>query len=213
MNYQNFGDAIIKTLLTTYYTKKRINHLLLFGITLLCRSIINFLMCFIIYTDIWGINFTIQILIGIILVLKTNYIYFFVKKYETETFNIASYLVSNYSPDNFRKWKKGVVIVVSMFYIIYLRFVPITSDILIEYIMQFLICYLIVDNIENNNGIIFDIYNKVLDKKYVRVYKKADIIFIDNYNPNENETIVSTTDKTISIIDEDFVMFDEKKNN
>lgn len=199
--YQNFGDAIIKTLITTGYTKKRINYLILFLLTLLIRTLINSFLIFIIYTDIWPVDFLIQVVLSILLVLKTNWIYFVVEKYKNESMKIADFLIDHYTPENFRVWKKKIIVCICVYFIIYFWFVSINSLIMIEYITQFLICYFVVDNIENKNGLLFDIYNKALDKRYVKVIKKDDLVIIDNYNSPPKERKVEE--------DGDFVIFKE----
>jgi len=190
MNY-NIGDAIIKTLLTIDYTKRKLNHITLFFATLFARSIVNLIISSIFYVDIFFIDFTIEILLSIFLVLKTNIIFNFVKKYNSELYSVSSYLIDNYSVDNFRKWKKYCVVCISVFLIFYLMIYEITSLLLIQYIFQFLICYFIVDNIENKNGFIFNFYDKIKEKNSVKIYKKDDIIIIDEYKkPNDSETIL-----------------------
>ncbi len=183
--YHNIGDSIIKTLITTDYTKRKLNHLILFCVTLIIRSIINGIISYIIFTNIIYVDFVLQILLSIFFLLKTNRIYNYILKYRKKSLYVSHYLIDTYSPEQFRKWKKHVVLFMSSYCIIYLLIFSITSTIVITYIIQFLICYFIVDNIENRDGMIFNTFSKVdnyiMNKRMVRIYKKGDVIIIDNY--------------------------------
>ena len=192
MNYRNIGDSMIKTLLTSDFTKRKLNKLTLLCMTLIVRSIINLFLTSLTYSGIIYIDFVLEILISIFLVLKTNQILQLLKTYEKDILSVSSYFIDNYTPENFRTWKKYIVLFFSTYYIIYLLIYPIDSRILILYIVQFLICYFIVENIENRAGLIFDAYHKITEINYA---KKDDIVIVDNEYENINV--------------DDFVIFDQ----
>jgi len=179
--YENIGDSVIKTLLTTDYTIKKLNILTIYIITLIIRSILISFIIFLITTGIFYVDFISTILVSIIIILKTQFISYIVLKYEDEIFKLSDYLIKNYNHQNFRKWKKLIVLFICFYYIIYLLLYPVNSNVLIQYIIQFLICYFIVDNIENRNGLLFDTYTKIVDKRYMRFKKLGDITIIENY--------------------------------
>ena len=180
------GDSILKTILTTDYTKRKLNKLVLFLATLLARFLINTIIALLIYYDKIYIDFVIQKSLSVCIVLKTNIIYEAVRKYEPDILKLSCYFIDNYSPEKFRIWKRNVVLTLCSFLIIYLYCVPITSNLMIAYIVQFLICYFIVDGIENKNGLIIDTYNKIMDRPNVRIYQQSDIIIIDDYVIHKN---------------------------
>ena len=187
MNYRNIGDSMIKTLLTSDFTKRKLNKLTLLCMTLIVRSIINLFLTSLTYSGIIYIDFVLEILISILLVLKTNQILQLLKIYERNMLKMSSYFIDNYTPENFRTWKKYIVLFFSTYYIIYLLIYPIDSRILIRYIVQFLICYFIVDNIENRTGLIFDAYHKITKINYA---KKDDIVIVDDEYENINDFVI-----------------------
>ncbi len=206
--YNNFGDIFIKTLITTDYTKRKLNNIILFSITLLIRLFITMILCCVIYADIIYIDFFIYMAIYIAIVFKTKWIYYIVKKYDCETLTLTSYLIDNYTPENFRRWKKYIILTFSIYFIIYFLIFETTSTLLIIYIVQYLICYFIVDSIENKNGIMINTFNKIMDIRSCRVYRKCDMVIIEDYK-EEHDMDQHNSD---SIDTEEFVMFDPKNN-
>ncbi len=179
------GDSIIKTILTTDYTKRKLNKLVLFFTTLFVRSSVNAIVAALLYYDNVYIDFIIQTFLSIFIVLKTDAIYKAVRKYENEIFQMSCYFIDNYSEKNFRRWKKNVILTSCLFFIVYLYIVPITSNSLMVSTLQFLICYFVADEVEHRNGLIIDTYNKIMDRHRVKVYQKGDIMIIDNYEMHE----------------------------
>lgn len=187
MKYYNIGDAIIKTIVTTDYTKKKLNKLIIFILTFIFRSFINTVAINILCTGVIYIDSLINIFLSIIFILNTNTFLQYIELHKNYTLLISSYLIENYSPENFRKWKKYVVVVLCIIMIVYLMIFEITSKLLIQSIIEFLICYFIVDTIENKNGFIYERYTYAFTKKSFKVYKKGDIFIIDDYkNISEN---------------------------
>ena len=183
---QGITDVILLSLLRTDFSKQKFNKVILFGITITIRYMICSLFSFLFYLYInFYVNLFLDIMISIIFVMNTDKIYKIVGKYEEETLFMSNYFIDNYNYENFRIWKKYLIIVISFYYIIYYAIFPITSQIMIIYIIQSLICYLIVDNLENKNGLLYDIYNKVMDYKYVKTKLLESPTIIDNYNEKE----------------------------
>lgn len=168
LNYDKLSDKFIKTLLTANYTKNKINELTVNGIVILVRSILVSILSFMVCTNYIFIDLLTSTIISISLILNTKYIFFAVSRYEKDILKISTYFIENYSEENFRKWKKIIVVPFCIYHIIYLLIYPIDSFILILYILQFLLSYFIVDNIENRNGKLYDLYKIVYQKLFLK---------------------------------------------
>ncbi len=180
------------------YTEKKMNQILLHGITMIIRYLICSLVSFFIYMYInYYIGFVFDIIFSVVLILNTSYLYVVVNKYEEETIMLADYFYKNYSQENFRIWKKKFVITSSIYYIIYYSIFEITSKIMIQYIIQSLIIYMLVDNIENRNGILYTIYNKIQDLYFIRVKKYKNIELIEDYSIKKSSSIDISQFQTI----------------
>lgn len=186
-SYKNISDAIIKTCLSIDYTKRKINKLFMYIITLVLRFLCNLAVTSIVYTGNFWIDFPLEIAIGVIFILYTPKFYTIVTRYKSDILELSRYLIDNYNEENFRLWKLYVVFPTATFTIAYLCLFEITSFLLIQYIVQFLLCYLIVDNIENREGILVDAYNAFRYTRNVKIYDKQDIVFIENYKEPQLE--------------------------
>lgn len=180
--YQNIENKFFLLFLKNKYTEKKVNQILLYGITILIRYFICSTFSLFIYLYInYYLSFIFDIIFSVMLILKTSYLFFIVSKYEEETIQISNYFIQNYSPENFRIWKKNFVIASSLYYIIYYSIFEITSKIMIQYIIQSLIVYILVDNIENKNGFLYTIYDKLQDIYFIRIRKFKNVELIENY--------------------------------
>lgn len=198
-NYESVGDTLVKKIFDIKYTKKKVNKLFVFVLAIIIRNIINTIVSLFIYSRYRVINFFLQIIISVAFILNTQSIYYHVKKYEPDVLYYTSYVIDNYTFNNYRLWKKYIVSVVSTGMIIYLLLTPIDSYMLIELILQFLICYLIIDNIENKNGIIYDIKNFAIKavvsetKQVVHSVPVVDEDYIKRSQSAMSETFVELT--------------------
>ena len=206
-NYDSIGNKITNVLVHAKYTKMQLNRLVLMLVTIIIRNMINGLVCILVLTGYRVFDFFVQAIISILFILKTNWFYYNVQKYENEFLTITEYFVDNYNFENFRRWKKNLVATLCTIFIVYLFVFPMSSAILIEWILQFLVCYLVIDNIENKNGILYDFVDMVmilLGKriKSGQVTISERINIIDTYaqeiaNAKSESTIVENTHTTI----------------
>jgi hypothetical protein len=207
LDYQNIGENTLKTIIHLDYTKAKLNKLTILIITILIRNLLNGLFSFL-TTNIFAFDWILQIFAGVILILKTNTIYYHISKYENDLLFITSYFIENYDLINIRIWKRNFVIGISFGLILYLTIFPLNSYLLISYILQFLVCYLIIDNIENKNGILYDLIDLIRGYtkfKFFESYKKIDdykkdIVVIQNRVQNKIQP--SLDDEEVKVLRE-----------
>ena len=218
----NYGDRILRSIVKTTYAKKSISSILLMLLTVIarlhidaiCGAIFNFNN---IYIDFW-----VQIFISIILVIKSGWIYQMVEKFDREVYSLTRYLINNYSEDNYRRWKRNITFLVCIYLSIYFSVVEITSYVLRIYILQYVICYIIIEIIERKYyGEVFHIFNTKIgiftygDDDFELISdRKSQIngIQFSNYvkktkeksNEEENKTSKNTKNNNVFILTDNF---------
>ena len=78
-----------------------------------------------------------------------NLLYDFVESQHKYFYSITRYALNNYTHENYRKWKKFIVLGISVYFICVLLIFEVTSGLLINYICQFILSYFIIDQIEH----------------------------------------------------------------
>jgi hypothetical protein len=143
----NYGEYVFQQLITTEFVQLKLAHILI-SLAANCISLhLATVLCLIVSVNIY-IDFFLQIAISVICSLKINHIYNFVERYEAEFYALTQYLINNYSIDNYRYWKRVVVIGVCIYACVLLAVVQITNWILFLYIIQYAICFLTIEQFE-----------------------------------------------------------------
>jgi len=163
LDYIDYTDQIFDSLIRTRYAKKQFSLILAMLITFFIRWHIKMLFSCMIQTHPI-VDFFIQVLLSVLLVLKSGWIHNIVIRFQTEIYALVRYLINNYTPQNYRIWKRNATLGVCIYIIIQLLFIEVTSALLIEYVLQFLFSYFIVDGIEQGNFV--RVYQWFRDKIY-----------------------------------------------
>jgi hypothetical protein len=144
---RDYTDQIFKSLVRTRYAKKQFALILSAIFVMITRFHIKLIIG--LFFNVHPVfNFALQVFLSIFLVLKSNWIHNLVQRFKEEIYALSRYFINNYTPDNFRAWQRNAVLIVCSYLLIYLMFIEINSSVLIEYILQFLISYFIIDGIE-----------------------------------------------------------------
>lgn len=146
----NYSDKIFRSIVKTSYAKKKLSSLLSMVITVIVRIFLDFLLAFIFNFNYIYLDFFIQIFISIMLVVMSERIYFVIERFSTDIYALTKYLVNNYTNENYRKWKRRITLILCLASIVFLYCFEINSNKLIISILQYLVCYVIIDMIENN---------------------------------------------------------------
>ena len=143
----NYGEQLLKSIIATRYAKSKLSILLMLIATSILRlhlsSVITILLSCNFYVD-----FVVQIVVSIIAVFQTNRIYKFVELFKPHFYSLTRYIINNYTPERYRKWKRNVTLCICFYIIILFSFFEITSKLVIMYTIQYMICYGVVDIIE-----------------------------------------------------------------
>ena len=157
----NYSDQILRSIVKTTYAKKKASLLLLMILTVILKIHVDAILSIIFNTGYFYIDFCIQIIISVILVIKSGWIYKIVEKFDSEVYLLTRYLINNYTESNYRKWKKNVTLVICIYLIIYLSVIEINSNMLRTYIIQYMICYFIIEFIEKKYyGHVFGLFHQ-----------------------------------------------------
>lgn len=180
----DYSDQILKSIIATSYAQEKVNILLMMFITIILRIHVNTLICTY-FTINQYIDFFLHSFIAVIVVLKSSIIYNILKRYEDVFLKITQHFINNYNPNKYRKWKRNITIFISLYIILILYITKIKSDDLIIYILQYLLSYFIIDQIEQEK--ITKIIKDYQEKPVSTIH--GSINLVENYIENNNDDI------------------------
>jgi hypothetical protein len=184
----NYGDEVFKTIIVSSYSKKKLNFMFMTFIATIIRFHIISIICAIFTFNIY-IDFFLHILLSILIIINSDIIYNILSKYQLEFYTFTKYYINNFNFENFKKWKKNIILASSIYIILILTQIEITSNLLIIYLIENLIIFLIVEKLENN-------YIKNIIKNYKE--KPKPIIFHNKVEIVENYLLSNSITKTNS---------------
>ena len=192
LEYIDYTDQIFQSLVKTRYAKRQFSLILSMTITFIIRWHIKMFFSF--FFQVHPVfDFVLQVFLSVLLVLKSRWIHNFVMRFQSEIYALSRYLINNYSAQNYRVWKRNVTLCVCLYFLVNLIFIEVTSALLIEYILQFLISYFIVDGIEQGTFIRFyrwcsekiGVQCRVFTRKKSAISIQED--YLENYSSEEEE--------------------------
>jgi hypothetical protein len=197
----NYGEYIFQQLILTEFVKKKLAFILIAIITNIIQIHIVSILCYVLSINKY-LDFVIQICISVLMSLNVDYIYNAVERYEKEFILITQYIINNYTFENYKYWKRIIVLSTGIYACILLCFIDITNKMLILYILQYMICFLIIEQFEQKRiqTLLYNYKSKPIKKKY----DNNDINIIDSYihikNNKKIPLIVKNTSKKHTII-------------
>lgn len=186
-----FFDGFIFKLAKTSYVKAQLNQLLLSTISVAFRIHLDILISYLIKTGYIVLDFPIQIFVSVFLIYHNNTINTMISRFENDTYPIARYVINNYDEHNYRRWKRNTNLFICLYFWIYLQFVDLTSTDLQIYIIQYIICYIIIDSIETESY-----------KNYIQFYWRNRTSNSNNYTTNDEIDLPPTTSDWSHISDQ-----------
>lgn len=94
------------------------------------------------------IDFVTHTVISIVMALNIDTVYRFVERFNPELKIATKYLIKNYSIENYRLWKRTIVLIGCAYACIAILMVELTKRLLFMYILQYAICFISVEQIE-----------------------------------------------------------------
>lgn len=142
-----YGEYIFQQLLLTDFVQQKLAIILMSIIVNIIQMHIVSVLCMIItFGPI--IDFVLHTIISIVATLNIDKIYSIAERFEPEFISLTQYLINNYSFENYRYWKRIIVLCVCAYICVILWRVQVTSFMLFVYIIQYGICFTIVDQFE-----------------------------------------------------------------
>jgi hypothetical protein len=171
----NYGDQILKSVIVSKYAKEKLTIILMTLITSIIRFHIISILSIAISFNLW-LDFIIQIPLTVIISINSHLIYRMIEYYQPQLYKLTKYIINNYSFENYRRWKRIFVFIIAAYIISLLFFIKINSNMIIIYIIQYIIIYGIIDLIEQKQleEMVYDIYNKPNNIIYGEVNIKKD---------------------------------------
>ena len=152
MNF-NYGEYIFQQLINTEFIQKKLSGIL-------AAIIVNIIQVHIVSIGCWlfsfnspstlfkAIDFTSQIAVSVAVAVNVDYIYMIVSRFDKDIYIFTQYLINNYTLENYRFWKRALVLSVCAYACINLLFVTVTNALIFYYIIQYAICFLIIEQFE-----------------------------------------------------------------
>jgi hypothetical protein len=181
----NFGPTIFKQLLNTSIIKNKLTDIL----QIFFANLLELQTCSIIsYICISNtpIDYITPIFLSIILKININIFYHLLNPFRPLLYMLSRHLIKHYSIENYFIWKKIVVTTIIVYSIIYLYLIPVNNQIIIIYLSQSLISFLVIEHYEQGS------FHRIWEYYYLR--PKTTIHsnlpnqnpLITNYLPNTN---------------------------
>jgi hypothetical protein len=143
----NYGEYIFQQLVTTEFVQnKSVNILISLTVNLINIHLITGLS--ILFSIHPWFDFIFQIAISVILTINVHWLYDLLGRYHQEFTWLAKYLINNYSIENYCYWKRLVIFVAASYGCVILSLIQITNQLLLVYLIQYLIGFLIIEQIE-----------------------------------------------------------------
>ena len=143
----NYGEYVFQQLITTDFVQRRLVQILVAISANLINLHIVSILCAVVSVNVY-IDFILQIAISVVCSLKIGGIYNFVERFDVELHQLTQYLINNYSIENYNLWKRTIVVGSCIYACIVLMFVEINNWVLFMYILQYAICFLIIEQFE-----------------------------------------------------------------
>ncbi len=204
MNF-DYVQYITKQIVFSDFTKRKLNTFVISFFVSIIRLHITFFLCFCLSWNFY-IDFFTQIFISVFFMVKSNWIFNLLNCYDDKFLKITNYLMDKYTPQNFKKWKRIVIIGTALYFFLWLLILPINNFLLATYILQYLITYFIVEQIEKKRF-----------RKYIEDFKNrphkiiyGNLKIKNNYKEIEEEEL-KNIDFGFIVVD-NYNLLEENKN-
>lgn len=179
--FKKYKHQLLIKFIQSRFLKTKVNFLFIMGLTMILQLHVNIILCYIFLFDPY-IDFVIQILITILIGFYTKYFLNFVLLFEQHIYAITRYFIHNYSFENYRRWKRNLILFLCFYAILILLFYELEKFKIILQVVQTIISFLILDQIQalpiaeklkiKTTKTINPITNCIT---YTKVYRKDDL--------------------------------------
>ena len=180
---------VLKQIVTSSVATKQITKVFINLISVIIRIHIVSVLSMIVYTKYELLNSILRIWISVTLVMYTGIFYKFAHTFYPELYNVTHYLLNEYSPQNFRKWKMILLLSLSVYALIILRILTLNNYVLTIQIIEYTVSFTIVDQIEQKT--IYKIVKDLKSNPKRVIYTEVNII--DDFSPSPDISKESLT--------------------
>ena len=178
--FKEYKKKLFKKIIQSRFLKTQVNFLFIMCLTMILQLYVNIILCYLLMIGPY-VDFFIQIILTIIIGFYTKYFLKFVLLFEKYIYNVTRYFIHNYSFENYRIWKRNLIISVCGLFILILFFYELNKIQIILQIIQTVISFLILDQIQalpkevpriKTQKVIDPINNSTT---YIKLYQKGDL--------------------------------------
>jgi hypothetical protein len=183
----SYGDQIVRTLVTSKFAKSKINNIVIMLLTIFLRNILCIIFCVAFHTHNYYLDFILETIISILCLFSSTFIYDGLHGKREIFYEYTKYYINNYTPANYRRWKRNIILPIALLFIFSTYFYEITNGYIRYLVWQSLLIYFIMDVIEHNKiQIVSDyLYTKNINPKII--IKKEMVIEHGYMTMNKDE--------------------------
>jgi len=168
----SYGEYIFQQLITSDFIQRKLTSILVALVANIISLHVSSLLCLVLTTRMFYIDFIVQIVISIVISINVDFIYKIVIKWEEELHRITKYFIKNYTFENYKRWKRYIIITGCGYLCIIVYFAELSKPLIYTYILQYIICFIIIEQIETKSFKKWTI--KVFKKPKVNVFELTD---------------------------------------
>ena len=146
----SYGDQIVRTFITSKFAKSKINDIIIMMSTIMLRNVFCVIFCIAFHTGSYYFDFILESIISILCLFSSTFIYDGLYGKKEVFYKYTKYYINHYTPANYRRWKRNVILPIALLFIIFTYFYEITSEYIRYLVWQSLLIYFIMDVIEHN---------------------------------------------------------------
>lgn len=149
--YFEYGDSLLDAVVHSGWARDKLNVLMLSLWSAIVRIHVISVLCAV-FSEFPGgliVDACVHTVISIVCTYYKQIFYDHVACYSEESLSLVNYLLDNYSEANYRRWKRIVLLSICIYGIVACLLFPINSYLIIVYILEYVVAFVVVDVVEN----------------------------------------------------------------
>lgn len=172
----SYGDQIIRTIVTSKFAKSKVNDIVIMMSTIMLRNLLCIVFCIAFHTGSYYLDFILETIISILCLFSSTFIYDGLYGKKEVFYTYTKYYINQYTPSNYRRWKRNIILPIALLFIFSTYFYEITNEYIRYLVWQSLLIYFIMDVIEHNKIKIVSDYLYKTNMNPKTIVKKEMII-------------------------------------
>ena len=172
----SYGDQIVRTIVTSKFAKSKVNDIVIMMSTIMLRNLLCIVFCIAFHIGSYYLDFILETIISILCLFSSTFIYDGLYGKKEVFYTYTKYYINHYTPSNYRRWKRNVILPIALLFIFSTYFYEITNEYIRYLVWQSLLIYFIMDVIEHNKIKIVSDYLYKTNMNPKTIVKKEMII-------------------------------------